>query len=361
MSQTSRHLSNIQVAYQQDLESSERRFRSLIQNGSDLMVIVDNSANYLYVTDPAKRVLGYTAGFFIGKNAIDFIHHEDGPLVLASLKKLAAGAYCELPPYRFRAANGEWRWIESKITNLTEDPAIGGLVFNSRDVTEKKIHDAERHVEAEKRQRQITRAIVHAQERERHAIGNELHDNVNQLLTTVKLYLEMSKENSEVKENLLPKAIEYIQDSIDEIRKLTNRLVSPHHPDLGLNESIQELIDSIALAGALQFYFHPVRMDEIEISEEVQLAIYRITQEQLTNIIRHARATAVEITLAVENGRLELTINDDGQGFDVKHKKMGLGIMNMFNRAESLGGNLDMHSEQGRGCKLTADFPVEKI
>lgn len=345
--------------YHELLEASEHRFRSLIRYGSDLMVILDTSANYMYVTDPAKRVLGYTAGYFLNRNAIDFIHPEDGPLVLAAIKKLAPNDHIELPPYRFRASNGEWRWIESKMTNLIEDPAVGGLVVNSRDITEKRRLDAERLMEAEKRQKQVTRAIVQAQEKERHAIGNELHDNVNQLLTTVKLYLTMARDDASTAGSLLPKATGYIQDCIDEIRNLTNRLVSPHHPDLALNEAIKELIDSIALTGTLQLYFSPVKMDGLDISDEVQLAVYRIMQEQTTNIIKHANATTVDVSLSTDNGTLRLSIADNGQGFDTGQKRKGVGIMNMYSRSEAVNGSLDIISQPGAGCTLVAAFPVK--
>jgi len=352
------HLFTIHSSNQKELEASERRFRSLVRYGSDLIIIIDNSGNYLYVTDPEKHVLGYTASYFIGKNVINFLHPDDGPGILSAMKKLAPNEYIELPHYRFKAANEEWRWLESKMTNFTDDPAIGGLVVNSRDVTDKKRLEAERRNETEKKHRQITRAIVKAQEMERHAIGNELHDNVNQLLTTVKLYLLMSRENAEMQENLLPKAIGYIQDCIDEIRRLTNRLVSPHHPDLKLSEAIRDLINSIALTGVLQLNYQPVNIDDAEVSEDVQLAVYRIMQEQLTNIIRHAGASVVDISLFFEKDKLILAITDNGQGFDIKQIKKGLGMANMYNRALTINGNLDITSSPGEGCTLTGSFPA---
>src|SRR5689334_13451977 len=138
MTQTAKNLLKTQNDYQEQLEASEHRFRSLVRNGLDLITILDRSANYLYVTDPAKRVLGYSAGYFIGKNALDYVHPDDVPFLEAALKNLEPDSNIELKPYRFRASNGEWRWIESKITNLIGDPAVGGVVVNSRDVTERK-------------------------------------------------------------------------------------------------------------------------------------------------------------------------------------------------------------------------------
>jgi len=358
MLQADRLNAQIQVDYQRQLEESERRFRSLVRYGSDMMVILDSSGNYLYVTDPSKRVLGYSAGIFLGKNALDFLHPDDGPAILSLILNLAPDAYLELPPFRFRAANGEWRWLESKVVNLIGDPAVGGLVINSRDVTEKRRIEAQRELELEKRQKLVTRAIVKAQEAERHSIGNELHDNVNQLLTTVKLYLVMAKEKADIREELLTKAIGYIQDSIDEIRKLSNRLVSPHHPDLELSEAVGELIGSIAMSGALKLSYETGQMDDLEISEEIQLVVYRIVQEQLTNIIRHANASEVNVRLEQSRDELVLVIADNGRGFDIEQVKKGVGLLNMYNRAETVGGTLDITSFPGEGCTLVGKFPL---
>ncbi len=361
MTQIETNHSRLQDTYQQQLEASEHRFRSLVRHGSDLMAILDSSANYLYVTDPTKRVLGYSAGYFIGKNALEFIHPEDAPFVLAAIKRIDPDENVELMPYRFKASNGEWRWIESKITNLIGDPAVSGLVVNSRDITEKTRLEAERLHEAEKRQKQLMLAIVQTQEKERRAIGNELHDNVNQILTTVKLYLTMARDNDETRENLIPKSIDYIEDCINEIRKLSNRLVSLHRPHIELNDAISELIESIAATGALQLNFNPMLMQGLEISEEVQLAVYRIIQEQLTNVIRHSNAVSVEVSLAGDEQNLYLKIADDGQGFDMGQKRKGVGIMNMYNRAAAVNGLIEIESRPGEGCRLTAEFPVKTL
>jgi PAS domain S-box-containing protein len=115
---------------------SDEAFRTLIQEGSDLIGIVDENTNYKYVSPSFESVLGYVAEDFIGKNGLDLIHPDDRDLVFAEFSKLDKQKRVTIPPCRFRDKNGDWHWIETVATNLTNDPKIGGIVAVSRDITE---------------------------------------------------------------------------------------------------------------------------------------------------------------------------------------------------------------------------------
>ncbi|MGC1240032.1 MAG: PAS domain S-box protein [Chryseosolibacter sp.] len=117
------------------LRQSEQRFRSLVQDGSDLIAILDPEGNYQYVSPTSATVLDIEPEEFIGKNAFSFIHPEDCERVMANFGKLATEKRIYLDPFRFLHKNGTWRWVETTVTNLTNDPAVMGIVANSRDVT----------------------------------------------------------------------------------------------------------------------------------------------------------------------------------------------------------------------------------
>lgn len=119
------------------LQLSEQRFKSLIQDGSDLIGILDITGNYSYVSPTSVSVLGIEPSEFIGKNAFDFIHPDDKEEVISQFSRLVTDKRISIPPFRFKNKDGEWRWIETVVTNLLDDPAIMGIVANSRDVTEK--------------------------------------------------------------------------------------------------------------------------------------------------------------------------------------------------------------------------------
>lgn len=122
---------------QQQLEVSEQRFKALVQDGSDLIAILDEAGHYSYVSPTSKAVLGIEADFFIGKNAFEFIHEEDRDRVTGLLASAIIGKTVKVPPYRFKDANNTYRWIETIITNMLDHPAVEGIVANSRDVTER--------------------------------------------------------------------------------------------------------------------------------------------------------------------------------------------------------------------------------
>ncbi len=133
---TERKIAELQVA------KSELRFRSLVQNISDLISILDENANYLYCSPAIKEILGYEPSFMIGKSSRSFIHPDDIGMLKIYEKKIKTSGYIELPPFRYKNAQGEWRWLESKVTDMRINPEVLGYVFNSRDVTERILAEA---------------------------------------------------------------------------------------------------------------------------------------------------------------------------------------------------------------------------
>ncbi|CAM4254342.1 PAS domain S-box protein [Zobellia nedashkovskayae] len=120
-------------------DHSEKRFKGLVQNGSDLIVILDIDANYHYCSPTSLKVLGIPPEEFIGKNALQYIHIDDHEIIKESILRLEAETQFTLRPYRFKHRDGSWRWLETVVTNLMDNPAIGGIVANSKDVTERVI------------------------------------------------------------------------------------------------------------------------------------------------------------------------------------------------------------------------------
>ena len=133
------------------LLESEHRFKALVQEGSDLIGIIDEEGNYTYVSPTSTAILGIPPENFIGKNAFDFIHPEDKEKTLAFLTQVFEKNRVHVPPFRFQNSKGEWRWIESVLTNMLHISSINGIVANSRDITEK--------IEEQKRLRLFEKAI----------------------------------------------------------------------------------------------------------------------------------------------------------------------------------------------------------
>lgn len=138
--------------YQHSLERNEKKFKALIQEGSDLMAILDVEGTYKFVSDTSFHILGIESGEFIGKSAFDFMHPGDREWVMEKFHELESLKQIEIKPFRFKNAANEWRWIETKATNLCQEPGVEGIVVNSRDVTER-INSQKAVVESEERYR----------------------------------------------------------------------------------------------------------------------------------------------------------------------------------------------------------------
>lgn len=340
------------------LEFSEQRFKSLVQNGSDIIAILDEKGNFKYASHTTIRIAGYDPKELEGKNVLTLIHQDDVPIIIERLQHVIANTNEGIPiQFRLKGKNGEWIWLEALGSNMMKVPSIEGIVVNARDIRERKRLAAQLAIEQKNRQRAITSAVIRAQESERSQLGQELHDNVNQVLTTVKLYNEMLSDGIGDPKDILQKSIHHLQSCINEIRSISKRLSAPTLGKITLKESIKELVDSINMTRRLQISYDISGLNKLPVPEDVHLAIYRIIQEQLNNIIKHADASKVSIELHNTEEGMLLQIEDDGKGFDPREKRKGIGITNMETRTENIHGKLALISAPGKGCILKARFP----
>ncbi|MEO7984435.1 MAG: ATP-binding protein, partial [Bacteroidota bacterium] len=146
---------------------------------------------------------------------------------------------------------------------------------------------------------------------------------------------------------------------INQIRQLSQSLVPPSLGDLGLIESIQELCDSIKRAHTFGINFFSRHFSEEQLPENLKLMLFRIIQEQVNNIVRHAEAKSVQIKLQSDAEYIILTVSDDGKGFDRANYIKGLGFSNVSNRASLFNGKVEIESSPGNGCKLSVIIPLE--
>lgn len=336
---------------------SERRFKALVQNSSDLLGIVDAEGNYLYVSPTTKIILGYEPEYLIGKSAFSFIHEDDQPIAAEILSSsLGTKETIKVPLFRFKDSSGKWRWIETTITNFLDDPAIGGMVLNSRDVTERALLEEKVALEKSIKQKEITEAVIAAQESDRSEIGRELHDNVNQLLTAAKLYTDMAKTDEKNKEAFLTNASTYMVTAMEEIRKLSKTLITPSIKDEGLKDAVKTMIEDIMMVHPIKIKFNADNFNESSLNEKYKLNIFRIVQEQINNVLKHAKANTINIDFEEKKDNVIISICDDGIGFDVTKRKKGIGIDNIISRAEVYKGEVIINSEPGKGCSVIINF-----
>ena len=265
----------------------------------------------------------------------------------------------------------EYRIINRETKKERSVHGIGDLEFDAdgtlikmmgtiQDVTERKKLEKELAEQKLKEQKLINEIIIQTQEKERKELGRELHDNVNQILAIVKMYLGMLNSGDYVTEdNLLEKSYEYVDDAMKEIRKLSHSLVAPSLGNLGLKESLQLLANDANLLNSLKVYLDiEETFTEDDIDKTKELMLYRVVQEQLNNITKYAKANEAFINLKIENNTLLLTIVDNGVGFDTSQKSTGgIGLSNMKSRIEFYSGKLNIISAPQQGCKIEISIP----
>ena len=219
------------------------------------------------------------------------------------------------------------------------------------------------------RQRQITEAVILAQEKERTEIGKELHDNVNQILGASKLYINTAMTDDELRQELLERSTTLVSKAINEIRKISKSLITPGLREIGLIDSIEDIIEDVRFGKEdMQIELDLQNISEEEIEDRRKLTLFRIVQEQLNNIVKHAQAKRVLIRLSIEGGgggegvnggrNIVLTVADNGVGFDMSRHRKGVGITNIISRAELFNGRVEIITAPGEGCTLSVGLPL---
>jgi signal transduction histidine kinase len=210
--------------------------------------------------------------------------------------------------------------------------------------------------------RGVTGRLVSAQEDERERLARDLHDGIGQSVVLLQFDLHALQQAlpNDVRQPLLAQ-FEALTERITQIANAVRELSHELHPsvlmDLGLEEAVRQLADRLERQYFLSVHFS-ARDVQAEIEPSISLGLYRIIQEALQNIVKHAAATTVEIALAENRDCFEVMIKDDGKGFEPGEKNGGLGLINMAQRAELLGGRLTVESREGQGTKIKARVPL---
>ena len=211
----------------------------------------------------------------------------------------------------------------------------------------------------EESRRETLRRVVDAQEEERHRLAIELHDETGQSLATVLMglrRLEDAASLAEVRETAA-ELRETVQNAVQELRALAVELRPKALDDFGLGPALERLVELYEKRTGTAVTIHLAGLEE-RLPGSVESALYRIAQEGLTNITKHAGATRVSLITRRDRGRIRMTLEDDGEGFDTSLHSDGLGLLSIRERSELLGGSTTIESAQGSGTTVAVEIPV---
>lgn len=308
----------------------------------------------------------YGSNYGIGANYIMLAENDEiFDYHLSDKQKLAAGIRSVLNKstdkyiYECNTLNKQY-WFRKIVSQLSGDGYTGAVVMHI-DVSQLHKLEAERLRIKTEEQKIITAAILQGQEKERNAIGKELHDNINQILAGINMLMGLLVKRPERMGELLPLCIDNINLAITENRKIAHELVAPWENAENLVEQVKNVAKNMLQNAGINTRVDNKHFDESLLTNEQRLAAYRIVQEQCNNIIKYAGAKNVVFLLHTSSTSFLLIIKDNGKGMDINKRTDGIGIQNIRNRVSVFNGHVSITTRLGGGFMLSVEIPLDKI
>lgn len=340
------------------LRESEERYRELFENAKDAIYVHDLEGNYIRVNRAAETLSGYSREEIVGHNFVEFVAPEHIQQVsksfCAKLGKQGETSY----EVDVIAKDGHRVPVEVRSRAIYDNGLLVGVQGMARDITERKL--------AQDALQMFSRQLIEAQEDERRRIARELHDQIGQVLTAVKMNLHtvQASNSSEISSHINDN-IEAIDEALRLVRDLSVELRPPVLDDLGLVTALRWYVDRYTRRTGLNVEVLIDLPDDTErFSRDLETACFRIAQEALTNIVRHAKASQAVVQLAKDGNVLFLSVKDDGVGFDFERQKRApraatLGLIGMQERAHAAEGTIEIDSATSRGTEVRLRFNLE--
>lgn len=329
---------------------SEDKFRLFVERITDGFIALDKDFRYIY----ANKRIG------------ELIHRDPDSLIGKSVWEVFPEAVGSYTYKAFHTAMKEQRFISNmdyyEPLDLWQEnyiyPSPEGISVFVRDITERKKLEAQLLEQERTKQLELVASSLEAQEKERTYIGTELHDNVNQIIVATKVMLAHLKENPSDVEQIAQICINNLEKVISENRKLAHELVTPDLSEESLVEEMANLVLNMFSTGVVQTKLDIDAFDESRLDDKRKLAIYRIAQEQFTNIIKHSKAKNVDIRMTTNEDNFSMIISDDGKGVDLTKLGKGIGLKNMEARVRIFDGALRVQSSPDKGFKMEIMIPL---
>ncbi len=359
------------AAIENEMRRRDALFRSLIQYSSDGILLLSPDGAFIYQSPSAARMLGYQPDRPMSDNLFHLVFEEDRTAVRQFIDRLASvpGSvlHCEC---RMVCADTSVRWVEAVGHNLFEDQSVGAIGLNYRDITERKTADEELR-RSQQQLRALAANLQNAREEERRNISREFHDQVGQSLTALKMGLTMLHREITTQGTSFP--LESIDVEIQSMRREIDQAIQAVRTTL--SKLRPELLDQLGLLAALGWDIERFQkrsgiscklesnVEEVPLDPRMSIALFRICQEALTNIARHAKATAVEVRVCLESGTLRLTIQDNGIGVSsaMQWKADSFGLIGMRERALLMNGTLDIKQGPAGGTAVSVTVPLGPV
>lgn len=340
------------------LRQSEERYRELFENSRDAIYLHDMSGRYLSVNSAAEELSGHSRDEILGKNFTDFVSAEFIPEIQENFVRKLGTEGATMYEIEIIKKNGKRVPVEVSSRLLYKEDVPVAVQGTIRDISERKKTQAIL--------REYSRRLVEAQETERKKIARELHDDIGQILTAVRISLQNLQRTCQIADApRIDDNIVVIDEALERVRELSLELRPALLDDLGLAAALRWYLKRYCERTAIQGEVDSNFDDDMRLPRKVETACFRISQEALANVARHAEASQVKIRLDRTKHEFRLSISDDGKGFDAaavlaSASAESFGLHGIEERALGVGGRVEIESRPGHGTQLTAHFPLRQ-
>jgi PAS domain S-box-containing protein len=343
------------------LRESEERYRELFENAKDAIYVHDLSGRYTSMNEAAEKLSGYKREEIIGKHFSNFVAPRDLKHVRRNLcKKLDAEGETT---YEVDLITRDRRRVPVEVISrlIYENGEPVGVQGTARDITERR--------RAQEALQIYSRRLIEAQEAERQSLARELHDEIGQVLTAVKINLQTVQSSSlpDDSEAHIEESIVIVDEALGRIRDISLELRPSLLDDLGLASALRWYVDRYGQrTGIVAEVLCGLEEEGGRLPRDLETECFRIAQEALTNVARHARASRVRVQIEDSFEQLKLTIADNGIGFDSERvlqttsSPLTLGLRGMRERVKAMNGSIEIDSSPGNGTKIRASFPLRE-
>jgi two-component system sensor histidine kinase UhpB len=328
------------------------------------IAVTDTEARFVSVNPSFCRMLGYTEDELYGMTGWEVTYPDDIQGNIDLREELFEGKRQEFTyEKRYRRKDGSVVWVQNKVALIPDESGSPRYAMTLvEDISQRKLAHAAVHATADKLQA-LGRRLVQVQETERRKISRELHDRVGQALTALRINMDMiraraSPRGDPVVSERSRDSLELIESAFQAVRNVMYELRPPMLDEFGLVAPLQWYAKQFGDRTGIEV---TVRGDEsLRFPPDVELGLFRIAQEALNNVARHAKANGVVIEVRAEAQWLVLAVQDDGVGFEPPasgEDGAGYGLITMRERSEALGGTFEASSSPDTGTRITVRIP----
>jgi len=385
---------------EQALKESEGRYRALVENAQE-GVLVSRDAVPLFINEATTRMLGYTLEDLADLDPLELVLPEDRHL----FRNPVDGRRGQSEPRRIiscrvRARDGGVKWVAASVkpilwdgrkaslailTDITVHKSLEGelraihakmeerIVLRTAELSRANLKLKEEVAEREKAQKQIlslTKDIIRVQEAERQRIARDLHDNVAQDLSSIVIKLKTLFDGHDgVDPELFQRgesAAGVVKKTVADVRSIAYGLHPPALEQLGLVRALENYCQEVARRTGLFIDFFSAGMESGTLESDAEINVYRMLQEAINNVVKHAEATKVTVRAVKSHPDIILRIEDNGRGFDLETRlpeaagENRMGVRSMEERARLNGGTMEIQSLPGKGTRVVFTIPLER-